>query len=237
MTPRALGLTVGVIAFFDALVISGSGPYADRWHSFPDTSARIARIISDLGYTVTVREDVESALANPGPCRLLVVNIGNPSTPRPAEAIEAVRSGLENHLAVGGSLLGIHVSATSLTSMAEWPSILGGHWVRGHSMHPPQGETMISVTCTDHPITAGLADFEINDERYSYLQTNPDICVLCEHNFDGIRHPVVWSRETETYRVAYDGLGHDTTSYDSAGHVALLRRAVRWLLYDPVDDH
>jgi hypothetical protein len=63
LTPQALGLTVGVIAIFDALVISGSGPYADRWHAFPDTSARIARIISDLGYTVTVREDVESALA------------------------------------------------------------------------------------------------------------------------------------------------------------------------------
>src|SRR5512132_898682 len=77
----------------DALVISGSGPYADRWHSFPDTSARIARIIADLGYTVTFSDDVEHTLAYPGPCRLLVVNIGNPSTPRPAEAIDAVRSG------------------------------------------------------------------------------------------------------------------------------------------------
>ena len=218
------------------LVISGSGPYADPWHSFPDTSARIAGIISDLGFTVTVRDDVEPALADPGPCGLLVVNIGNPSTARAPEAIEAARSGLENHLAAGGSLLGIHVSATSLTSMAEWPSILGGHWVPGQSMHPPQVETTISVSSADHPITAGLADFTINDERYSYLQTNPDICVLCEHDFEGIRHPVVWTRETENYRVAYDGLGHDTTSYDSAGHVALLRRTVRWLLHDLVEN-
>jgi uncharacterized protein len=223
-------------AMTDTLVVSGSREYADRWHSFPDTSARIAQIISDLGYTVAVRDDVESALAYPQPCRLIVVNIGNPSTPRPAEAIEAVRSGLENHLAVGGSLLGIHVSATSLTTMPQWPTILGGHWVRGHSMHPPQGETTISVTPIDHPVTAGLADFAVNDERYSYLRTNPDITVLCEHTFDAIRHPVVWSRETETSRVIYDGLGHDTRSYDSAGHVALLRQAVRWLLHDPSDD-
>jgi type 1 glutamine amidotransferase len=220
----------------DALVISGSGPYADRWHSFPDTSARIARIIEDLGYTVTFSDDVEHTLAYPGPCRLLVVNIGNPSTPRPAEAIDAVRSGLQNHLAGGGSLLGIHVSVTSLTTMPQWPTILGGHWVPGHSMHPPQGETTISVNPTDHPVTAGLVDFAVNDERYSYLQTNPDISVLCEHTFDGIRHPVVWSRETESSRVIYDGLGHDTTSYNSAGHVTLLQRAVRWLLHDPFDD-
>ncbi len=46
----------------------------------------------------------------------------------------------------------------------------------------------MTSSCTDHPITAGLADFKINDERYSYLQTNPDICVLCEHDFEGVRH-------------------------------------------------
>jgi type 1 glutamine amidotransferase len=40
----------------------------------------------------------------------------------------------------------------------------------------------------------------------------------------------VWARESGPARVVYDGLGHDTRSYDSAGHVDLLRRTVGWLL-------
>lgn len=216
----------------DALVVSGSGAYADPWHRFADTSARIAGIIEDLGYTVTVRDDVEAALAEPGSCRLLVVNIGNPRSSRPQAAIAAAAAGLEAHLGAGGSLLGIHVSATSLTTMPQWPVILGGHWVRGQSMHPPQSDTAIAISRAAHPITTGLADFTINDERYSYLNTQPDITVLCEHSHQGRYHPVVWARQTPTHRVVYDGLGHDPASYDSAGHVALLERATSWLFND-----
>ena len=41
------------------------------------------------------------------------------------------------HLDGGGGLLGMHVAATSFTTMPRWPEILGGHWVRGTTMHPP----------------------------------------------------------------------------------------------------
>jgi type 1 glutamine amidotransferase len=208
----------------DVLLISGRGPYADAWHQFPATSARIAGIIEDLGLSVDLTEDVEAAL--------LVVNIGNPKDPRPAELIKAARTGLQDHLAGGGALLGIHSSATSLTTMPEWPAILGGTWVRRRSMHPPQSEATISLSTGHHPITKDLTDFVIFDERYSYLQTQPDITVLYEHSHDGLRHPLVWARQTDQHRVVYDGLGHDTASYDSAGHVELLGRSVRWLLRD-----
>jgi type 1 glutamine amidotransferase len=217
----------------DVILISGGGPYADPWHPFPATSGRIASIVESLGYRVKITEDVEAGLADPGPCRLLVINIGNPSKPRPAEIIEAVRVGIEDHLSAGGAVLGMHSSATSLTTLPEWPEILGGRWVRGHSMHPPQSRTRISITAVHHPITSGLTDFTIFDERYSYLETRADVTVLCEHSHDGLRHPLVWARETDRYRAAYDGLGHDTASYDSTGHVILLRRIVRWLMRAP----
>ena len=216
----------------EVVLISGSGPYADPWHPFPDTSTRLAAIVESVGYTVRISEDVEPTLADPGRCRLLVINIGNPATPRPPELIEAARAGIEGHLAAGGSILGIHSSATSLTTMPRWPIILGGRWVRGHSMHPAQSDSTIHQTAAKHPITDSLTDFTIFDERYSYLETRPDITVLCEHSHDGLRHPVVWSRHTERSRIVYDALGHDTRSYDCQAHVDLLRRATRWLLGD-----
>jgi uncharacterized protein len=216
----------------DALVISGSASYADPWHPFPTTSARIADIVGDLGYSVDITEQVEPALRRPGNCRLLIINIGNPAESRPTEVISAARAGLERHLATRGALLGMHSSITSLTTMPEWRGILGGTWIRGHSMHPPRSEATILLATSEHPITAGLADFAVIDERYSYLETEPDITVLYEHDHDGIRHPLVWTRQSDQHRVVYDGLGHDAASFDSPGHQVLLRRSVRWLLQD-----
>ena len=216
----------------DISIVSGSGPYADPWHRFPETSRRLAEILGDLGHSTQVTDDVEAGLAQPGDCDVLVVNIGNPTSPRPSDRLAAVSRGLVEHLAAGRGLLGVHVSATSLTEMPEWPTLLGGHWVRGRTMHPPQDLATVLVRRGTHPIVADLDDFEVYDERYSYLDTRRDVRVLCEHEFQGQRHPLAWARESGRGRVVYDGLGHDVRSYDSAAHVELLQRSVRWLLRD-----
>jgi hypothetical protein len=214
----------------DALVISGAGPYVDPWHDFPATSARLAAIVNDLGYSVDVTEEVEDALARPHEARLLVVNIGNPAEPRPQETLDAAADGLAKHLADGGCLLGVHASSTSLTGMRQWPDILGGRWIRGTSMHPPLGECTVSVTDEKHPINHGLRDFSVVDERYSHLEVQTDVMTLYEHYVEGAAHPLVWAHEYAGGRVVYDGLGHDVASYDALGHVRLVERAVCWLL-------
>jgi uncharacterized protein len=216
----------------DIVIISGSGPYSDSWHRFPQTSGRLAEILRDLGHPTRVTEDVEAGLAEPGRCDVLVVNIGNPTSPRPPDRIAAAGRGLTGHLEAGRGLLGVHVSATSLTEMVEWPTLLGGHWVHGRSMHPPQSLAAVQVRRGEHPIVEDLADFEVFDERYSYRETSPDVSVLYEHDFEGQRHPLAWARQSGQGRVVYDGLGHDVRSYDSAAHVELLERSVRWLLRD-----
>ena len=216
----------------EILIISGAGCYSDSWHRFADTSQQLADIVAGLGHQVLISEAVEQALANPGQPDLIVVNIGNPLEARPQSRIDAAERGLDRHLQRGGALLGVHVSATSMTTMTGWSQILGGHWVRGRTMHPRQDLAYIVVHSGAHPIVRDMADFTVFDERYSYLHTNPDITVLCEHSTDGRLHPIVWAREAGPARVVYDGLGHDTRSYDSEGHVDLLRRTVGWLLRD-----
>jgi len=129
----------------------------------------------------------------------------------------------------------MHVSATSMTAMSRWSEMLGGHWVPGRTMHPKQDLFTVLVHPGAHPIVRGMTNFTVFDEQYSYLHTNPDITVMCEQSFDGRLHPIVWARESGPARVVYDGLGHDTRSYDSEGHVDLLRRSVEWLLRDGED--
>ena len=216
----------------DTLIISGAGDYADSWHPFAETSARLAELIGSLGHRVEVSETVEESLCALDDQRLVVINIGNPASPRPTSTMIEIQEALLAHLDGGGGLLGMHVSATSFTTMPRWPEILGGHWVRGTTMHPPLDLARIRLHAGVHPVAGDDAELEVLDERYSYLDVRDDVVVLGDHEHDGLIHPMIWAREHGAGRVVYDGLGHDSRSYDSPAHRDLLRRAVSWLTAD-----
>jgi type 1 glutamine amidotransferase len=213
-----------------ALVVSGSGRYADPWHPFAETSVCLAAILSDAGFTVAVRDDVDESLADLTGVDLLVLNIGRADAADPADA--ATRTGLLRFVERGGGVMAMHVAATSLAGTPEWEGILGGIWVRGTTMHPPLDRSLIRVYADRHVIVAHLVDFEIEDERYSNLRVADDVVPLVAHEFEGSEHPLVWARQVGRSRVVYDALGHDTRSYESPEHRAIVTRAARWLTDD-----
>lgn len=213
----------------EVMIISGAGAYADPWHPFPETSGRLAELLTSAGHRVEVSETVEETLRAQRDAQLLVINIGNPVPPRPAAALVEIEQALLAHLAAGGGLLGMHVSATSFTTMPRWPEILGGHWVRGTTMHPPLDLATIALRRGVHPVVGDATSVEVLDERYCHLDVRDDVVVLGDHEHDGASHPVIWAREHGPGRVVYDGLGHDARSYDSDGHRDLLLRATSWL--------
>lgn len=219
-----------------ALILSGSGRYDDPWHPFADTSARLAGILSGEGFEAEVSGDVDARLATLGqnPPDLLVLNIGDPALTAPddpqPEAERRARDGLLSYLADGRPLLAMHVTSTSLRGVPEWEGILGGVWVRGTTMHPDYSRARIRVYPERHPIVSGLADFEVDDERYTYLRTAPDLVPLATHDHDGQEFPLLWTRTYGNARVVYDALGHDTASYDSEPHRAIIAAAARWLV-------
>ena len=151
----------------ETLIISGAGDYADPWHPFAGTSARLAEVIDSLGHRVEVSETVEESLCAIDYQRLVVINIGNPASPRPISTMIEIQEALLAHLDGGGGLLGMHVSATSFTTMPRWPEILGGHWVRGTTMHPPLDLARIRLHAGVHPVAGDDTEFEVLDERYS----------------------------------------------------------------------
>jgi hypothetical protein len=214
----------------DVLIVSGAGSYVDPWHPFPETSARLAALITSLGHRVRVADQVEEALLSLGNQRLVVINIGNPQPPRPASVMIEIQLGLLAHLGTGGGLLGMHVAATSFTTMPRWPEILGGRWVRGSTMHPPLDLARVRLHPGVHPVAGDDREIDVLDERYSFLEVRDDITVIGDHVYQDAVHPMIWAREHGSGRVVYDGLGHDTRSYDSAGHRDLLGRAVTWLI-------
>jgi type 1 glutamine amidotransferase len=99
-------------------------------------------------------------------------------------------------------------------------------------MHPDLGDASIEVDTDAHPIVAGVADFEVYDERYSWMRVSPQVRGLAWHEHAGTRHPLLWTHEYGGARVVYDALGHDERSYLSARRRMLVSRAARWLLGD-----
>lgn len=237
-----------------AVVLSGTGRFADSWHPFARTSARLAAIAEAEGFAAEVAGPDER-MADLTGARLVVVNIGAPSSADAARDA-AGRRGLLDYLKRGGPALIMHVSATSLPAVPEWELVIGGIWVRGTTMHPDYGLAHVHVYPERHPIVAGAGDFELYDERYSYLRVAPDVVPLATHWHGGVEHPLLWVRTWTAAgaqagaqpgpgpsagavpgpsaaagpaRIVYDALGHDTQSYDSPEHAEILSRAIRWL--------
>lgn len=211
------------------LVVSGAGRYADPWHPFAQTSAAIAAVLASRGLDVRVSADVDGALADLDGVELLAVNIGAPDT-ADAAADAAVRAGLLQYLERGAALLVLHVSVTSLPAVPEWESIVGGTWLRGTTMHPDLDLAHVQVHPLAHPIVEGTADFDLEDERYTFLRTAPDVVPLLSHDHEGREYPLLWARRFGEARVVYDALGHDIRSFRSAEHRRVLGNAVDWLL-------
>lgn len=210
------------------LVVSGAGAYSDPWHPFAETSARMASILG-AHHATTVTSDVASALQalRPSEWDVVVLNFG--SGEEPVETDAGCIDGLERYRAGGGAILASHVVATAFPDDERWERMLGGRWVRGTSMHPEFGEAQIHVTESVHPVTAGVSDFTLLDERYSDLRVSASVDVLATHEHDGREHALMWAHESGGARVVYDGLGHDPRSFESAEHRALLVNAVGWL--------
>lgn len=109
-----------------------------------------------------------------------------------------------------------------------WSALLGGRWIRDRTFHPPHGPATVHVSA-DHPVTAGLEDFDTVDERYTDLHVEQGSTVLAWHELDGRRHPLAWLRSGDPARVAYLALGHDAGAYGE-GTRRLLERVAAWLL-------
>ena len=226
-------MTAGKLTAGRALLLSGTGRYADPWHPFAETSAALAALLQEGGFEVETADDVDAALAGLGTHAawpdLLAVNVGLPRDGGTSPGTAAAARGLEAWVAGGRPILASHVSSTSFVDSPAWEDALGGRWVRGTSMHPEYGTAHILVDPGSGAVAAGIPDFELSDERYSWLRVNPSVSVHARHPHDGALHPVAWSHVRGGARTFYDALGHDAASFESPEHRELLRRGIAWL--------
>lgn len=211
------------------LIVTGASAHTDRWHHLPATSAAIAAAIGSGHRRLMVSTDDVAAAGLPE-ADLVVVNVsGIPGTA--AADTPGVVDALVDHAASGGGVLGLHTASLAFAGDPRWTDLLGGRWVVGVTGHPQIGHAVVQAVPPPGTDAPAVEDFVVYDERYTDLELSPGSTPLALHTQDGLPHPLVWMRDGDGSRgrVVYSALGHGVESYDSPGHVAMLRECLRWL--------
>ena len=94
-------------------------------------------------------------------------------------------------------------------------------WAHGQDLH-------VKIADKEHPITKGLADFEIHDETYGNYFTAKDVHVLLTTDNPKNDPELAWVKEYGHSRVFFLMLGHDAMAWKNAAYGEILARGIRW---------
>lgn len=230
-----------------ALLIMGG----DAYHNTPDHYEELAGLFAGpAGFNITITDDLpgqtEQSLSG---YDLLVLwtTMGKP----PEEPVNA----LFNVVRAGTPLLGIHAAPYTVRMIEGGPEAIGSAYIKRFP-HLPYQPITVNILDRSHPITAGVADFQITDELYCLEQLPPDVTVLA--SYDGRaasapyrpregqapdpRHgeahawrmqqphaPLVYVKPLGKGKVCVNALGHDGQAIANPGFRQLTVQAAQWL--------
>jgi len=151
-------------------------------------------------------------------------------------------------VADGRGFLALHGGAATFWNSAAYLQLLGSRFIR----HDPYKQFTVNITVRSHPITAGLEDFEVDDELYvlggevddfpafagaiaagrparelrelGEGPLRPELQVLAEAE----GKPMLYIKSHGRGRVHYNALGHDTKALQHPSYRRLLRQALAW---------
>ena len=208
------------------LIVTGFDVGAHKWR---ETTLQTATILEESGqFDVKICEDVaifESSSLDK--YDVIVLNYGFWDEPDPSERGKA---GLLDYVKRGKGLVSLHFSCSSFQDWSEYRQLLGRVWVKGVGGHGPRGVFTVNITDQQHPITAGVSDFEISDELYAKLTGDAEIQVLATAYSDWSKQvePLLFVKHYGAGHVVHNLFGHDRQARENPEFQKLLIQGVAW---------
>jgi len=139
-------------------------------------------------------------------------------------ANDAQEKGLCDFVRNGGAYAGIHSATDSFKKSDAYWELVGGRFA-GHG----GGKFPVLICDRSHPITRGMADFEIQDETYSHTY-HKNLCMRClvRMNRGEERQCMAWVQQYGKGRVFYTGLGHGKEAWTNPAFQQLVVRGMYW---------
>jgi hypothetical protein len=129
----------------------------------------------------------------------------------------------------------------NLDAHKDWPEfrkIIGGKYLPtqqeiggktyGPSHYAEGQEINVIVADREHPITAGIDDFQIHDETYDNYYLSPDVRVLLKTDNPKNNPSLAWVTRYGKSRVFYFQLGHDASAWHNPNYPRILDNGIRW---------
>ncbi len=129
--------------------------------------------------------------------------------------------GLLQFVGSGKGLVGIHGTAWWIGGRAV--DLIGGH----ANWHPPASTFTVHIEESNHPITQGVEDFEVEDEIYMSAY-DPYLHILASAEWSDRPHPMAWVKSYGEGRVFYTALGHGPGTFERPAMQKLVGQAVEW---------
>jgi len=127
----------------------------------------------------------------------------------------------------GGGFLAVHNAHTMYPQNGLYYKLFGGDF----GGHPKPYTFTIRIENKNHPITAGVEDYDIFDEQHmSKYNLDQEHLLLRSIARDNQQAPAGWWNEFGKGRMCYLSPGHTPEAINHPMTQRLLRNAMRWLL-------
>jgi type 1 glutamine amidotransferase len=150
------------------------------------------------------------------------------------ELEEPAKKNLRDFVEAGGGVVVLHHALLNYQSWTWWDdeAVGGSYRLRREGNTPSSSvkdDQQIDVTpASDHPVTAGLSAFHIQDEAYKNLRMSPKIRPLLTTDNPTSDHNLAWVGPLEGTKVVAIQLGHGTSAFNNPSYKTLVHNAVVW---------
>ncbi len=207
-------------------------------HNWREISESTREVLVDSGnFDVRVCEtptilESPSALAA---ADVIVLTMFNRSLPTISDQ---AKENLVNFVKGGKGFYVQHLGSASFKEWDEFGKLCGRKWVMGTSGHGPRSVFAAKIADKTHPVTKGLADFEIDDELYAKLQGDTPIhpLVTADSDWSKVTEPLVFTVEYGKGRAIHNAFGHDRKVITDPNIAKLICRSVEWVATGKVTD-
>ena len=209
------------------LLITGDDVDVHPWREISETTREI--LVKTKKFDVKVCEDphiLESETALKAYDVIVFTIFSRRIKMLPGQAQE----NLLNFVKGGKGFFVQHLASASFNKWEEFGKLCGRKWVMGTSGHGPRAVFEANVVAKEHPITAGLGDFTVDDELYAKLQGTGDINVLVQADSDWSNktEPLVFTLSYGKGRTVQNAFGHDRKALMTPNVQKIIARGVEW---------
>lgn len=152
---------------------------------------------------------------------------------------EAQKSKFMSLFDKGVGLVVLHHALGAYQTWPEYEQIIGGRYQEPDPQRPGtvtkavgwrhDVDFTVAIMATNHPVTAGLKDFDIHDEIYWGFRVGNDVTPLITTTHPESGKPLGWARTQGRSRVVYLQPGHGPEAFNHQSYRKLLAQSIQWV--------